>query len=465
MNITSITNNIKKRGFLGAAKSYSKKMLRSDTPTTEKSPAHKYTILLLTNKDSDNVGDQIIEACDVSILHAIMKNLGISNYKIVSKPATIVKEPYDKPDGEHLNNARKLIQDCDVVIYGGTPVFNYLYQTFYKRTSLTIDIAGEYGKPVILSAIGVDRYDEGNEKCERISAAINQPHVRLVTTRDNFDTLVKFRRPEHSSLPMSTVSDPAVFAGPVFLPFLSEHSDSKKKIGLFILRRNGFTDNYFDFPGTAAARFWLDLAAELERRGYDYEFLTSGHFGDEAFLDYLIRNYNVPPAKCIFNVNSPEFLAEKISSYDGVISCRLHPSIISFALDVPCIGINWNNKVSGFYHNIGYDDRVLYVDQLSAVGVADKIEQVMKEGIHKDETFIMSVYRTLFQSIKEIFAPESDAEAYSLEELSDILPPYGGTSEKEQLAKLRRKFRRTYQGYNNLFDKLSECKKSKEDAQ
>ena len=36
----------------------------------------KITILLLTNRDSDNVGDQVIEASDIGLLHALMKNLG-----------------------------------------------------------------------------------------------------------------------------------------------------------------------------------------------------------------------------------------------------------------------------------------------------------------------------------------------------------------------------------------------------
>ena len=131
MNLTSIKENIKKRGLIGAIKSYTKKFLETNSPN-DSADSHPYTILLLTNKDSDNVGDQVIEACDVSILHAIMKNLNITNYKIVSKPATIVKEPYDQPTGAHLDHARQLIQESDIVIYGGTPVFNYLYQTFYK---------------------------------------------------------------------------------------------------------------------------------------------------------------------------------------------------------------------------------------------------------------------------------------------------------------------------------------------
>ena len=37
----------------------------------------KFTILLLTNRDSDNVGDQVIEASDIALLHSVMQNLKI----------------------------------------------------------------------------------------------------------------------------------------------------------------------------------------------------------------------------------------------------------------------------------------------------------------------------------------------------------------------------------------------------
>ena len=47
------------------------------------------------------------------------------------------------------------------------------------------------------------------------------------------------------------------------------------------------------------------------------------------------------------------------------------------------------------------------------------------------EDFIMSVYRTLFQALKDILAPDSDLVPYTLTELSEKLPPYGGTSEKK----------------------------------
>ena len=88
--------------------------------------------------------------------------------------------------------------------------------------------------------------------------------------------------------------------------------EGKKTIGLFILRANGFSDNNIDFSSAQAATFWLDMIDEITLRGYDYELLTSGHFGDEAFVDYLTRFRKVKRRKCVFYLDSPEKLISKI---------------------------------------------------------------------------------------------------------------------------------------------------------
>lgn len=48
-----------------------------------------------------------------------------------------------------LQNAKDAISQADLIVFGGAPVFNYLYQTFYERTALTLEIAQQFNKPVI----------------------------------------------------------------------------------------------------------------------------------------------------------------------------------------------------------------------------------------------------------------------------------------------------------------------------
>lgn len=441
----------------------------------------KLKILLLTNRDSDNVGDQVIEASDIALLHAVMGNLGYarSQYTINSRAASIVTKKYmASRDPKHLKTAEKEISEADLVLFGGAPVFNYGYQNFYERTALTLELAQKYEKPVIFSAVGIEAYNENNAKCQRLKATLNFDCVKQITTRDGLERLEKYK--ENEQLTIGLVSDPAVFSAPVFASYTKKKpvvvvkkkfgifpvkieipptKPAKKKIGIFVLRANGFTDNKVDFPKEEAAQLWLDLMAELKKRGYSYELITSGHFGDEAFLDYLIRNYDVKLSKCVFNMNSPEELFAKMAEYDGVVSCRLHPSIISFSMNIPAVSLIWNTKVVGFYNGIGYPNRAIERADFNAVAITDRLEAAMAEGVEKDTTYLMSVYESLFHGIRQVFCPEKTTmEPYDYDKLLSELPAFKGTSKNEKLLKLQRKFRRVYELCNKRLDQNTELK-------
>lgn len=419
-----------------------------------------YKILLLTNRDSDNCGDQVIEACDLSLLKAVMKNLKIDNYKINSRAASIVSQKYvETKNPELLKTAHSVIADSDIVVFGGAPLFNYDHQIFYERTAVTLEIAEQYHTPVIFSAIGIETYDEENEKCQRLKKTLNFDCVKQITTRDHIELLEKFKARE--DLLIGKVSDPAVLASKIFDGLKEPQvKKNKKKVGIFVLRAYGFTDNGIALPKAEAAALWKGVIKELEERGYDYELLTSGHFGDEAFLDNLIREYGVDEKKCAFNINSPEILVNKIASFDAVVTCRLHPSIISFALKVPAIGLIWNSKVTGFYDSIGYSDRAISTEGLTPQVLANKLEEVMEQGVVQDTKYLNTVYETLFFGIKKCLNIEDDTLVpYTYEELMEKMPEFPGTTPEEQQEKIKRKFRRAYRNYNSLQDKNAANKK------
>ncbi|MGC4175898.1 hypothetical protein, partial [Demequina sp.] len=76
------------------------------------------------------------------------------------------------------------------------------------------------------------------------------------------------------------------------------------------------------------------------------------------------------------------------------------------------------------------------------------IEKAMAEGVTKDEAFLWSVYETLFNGIKGIFAPTSERTAYTYAELGTTLPRYEGTSPAAYKEKLRNKAKRANEYYN-----------------
>ena len=118
----------------------------------------KIRVLLLTNRDSDNVGDQIIEATVISLLRTVARNLSIADesFEISSRAAGIISKKYLRTGDESLlDPARKAISQADLLIFGGAPLFNYKYQSFYRRTIRTVELAQEYGVPTLFSSIGV----------------------------------------------------------------------------------------------------------------------------------------------------------------------------------------------------------------------------------------------------------------------------------------------------------------------
>ena len=421
---------------------------------------HPKTILMITNRGSDNCGDQILEASDIALVRTVMKNLHISRfrYTILSRDAGLVPKIYvEKRDPKDLVMAEKTIASSDLVLFGGAPMFNHLYQIFYERTALMIELAQKYDRNVLFSAIGIEAYDDDSPKCRRIRDAANLPCVRSITTRDDYDALQKMKQRE--DLVIGKVPDPAVFCDRVFRRF-SAHTDTarkKKKIGVFVLRSRGFEDNRMPFSHESAVEFYRQLYLELENRGYDSCFLTSGHFADEATLEKLVSDCGVPRQKCVMTMLSPEQMFSEISACDGIISCRLHPSIVAYACGIPSIGIEWNKKVSGFYDSIGYSERVIPVQDLTAEHTVHLLETAMEKGVSKDTEYMYRLYKNLFEGIRDVFCPgRTDLTPYTMEELTGHIAPFKGTKDAEKKLKLDRKFKRIYVKYNDLQEKLGE---------
>lgn len=436
-------------------------------------------ILLLTNCDSDNLGDQVIKASDIGLLHVVMRNLGWdqNEHRVISKPAAIVSKKYiETKDVSLLTTVNKTIASCDMILFGGAPMFNYRYQIFYERTATILDLAEKYHKPVVFSAIGIESYDEQDERCQRLKSALHQRCVKQITTRDGLEELKQYSA--NQTIPLGKVADPAVFSSSVFRKWRTkkeaqEQHRTERKIGLFVLRGGGFKDNGYDLSREDAKKLWVSLVQELKERGLRYELLTSGHFGDEAFLDALIRDCNIPASHCVFNMNTPEQLIEKIASYDAILSTRLHPSIISYSLGVPALSLIWNNKVERFYENIGYPDRAIPVTQFNPGEVADRLQEIIQLGVKRDPEYMISVYESLFEGVRQCLSDltsqetcqqhDADALPYDYETVCRLCPDYPGTSDDMLNQKLVRKFRRTYSKYNALHHSLDRSGEQKKE--
>lgn len=105
--------------------------------------------------------------------------------------------------------------------------------------------------------------EEGDSRCQRLKEALKSDCVRQITTRDDFESLKKFV--DNKDIFLDKVSDSAVFADAVFENY--RKPTEKKKVGIFILRAEGFKDNDIDYTKEDAASLWKGLITELEEKG------------------------------------------------------------------------------------------------------------------------------------------------------------------------------------------------------
>lgn len=413
---------------------------------------NKTRVLVLTNRDSDNVGDQIIEASVISLLKTVARNLSLDeqSFVISSRAAGLISKRYLKTgDEELLRSARKSISESDLLVFGGAPLFNYKYQSFYRRTIKTVELANEYDVPTIFSSIGVEPFAVEDPRSQALKKALSLPVVKQITTRDDLKSVEAYTA--GTSIATELVADPAVFADRVFEEVGrsrgSQKKNSSETIGLVVTRAGIFADNGIDFTEHDQQRFWLDVIRELDEQGLKYRLLTTGHFTDEIFLDSLVRQHGIPAKNVAFTVNSPDELIQELRKCDAVIAYRLHASITSFALGIPSIGLSWNFKVPEFYKAVGYSERSINPDNWNVRCVVSALNLAMQEGVTKDEQYLHSVYRTLFEGVKAVVSPESSARPYTYAEVLDALPRYAGTTQRDYKAKVQRKLRRSYDFY------------------
>lgn len=411
-------------------------------------------VLLITNRDSDNVGDQLIEESALSLLRKVLADLGVAagDYTITSRAAGMIPKRYaETGDPALLAEARRAIGAADVVVFGGAPLFNYAYQEFSARTAGALAVARELDVPVIFSSIGIEGFDPAHPRARALQEAVAAADVRQITTRDDLDSLR--RLVAGTRIPIARVADPVVLADAVFagLPAPRRAEGAPRRIGLVVTRTGLFADNGVRFSEAEQRRFWMDVIAEVEARGDDYRLFTTGHFSDEAFLDGLVRAEGIPTGKVAFAVNSPEELLAEIRACDGVIAFRLHASIAAYAFGIPSVGLSWNPKVRAFYSSIGLPDRSLEPAHWSAARAVAALEKAMSEGVTKDEDYVRSVYDSLFSAMKSVVAPDSERVPVSSAALRDELPRFAGTTPGQYRDKLRSKFRRTYESYRKYY--------------
>ena len=259
-----------------------------------------------------------------------------------------------------------------VVVGGG--LIKYKYQNFHLMLTALIEVAEELNVPLVINAAGVEGYSAEDARCQLLKNSLNKNIVKSITTRDDIETLNQgYLR--NNQTHRAKVADPAVYSDEMY----QQKKKTSNVYGIGLVRGGIFLDNERDFKPTEIAHFYAELILEMEKRNLNYQLFTNGFSADSELVELIEKNIGGKN----LNVIEPQKdgdLIKTISAFKGVVAARLHANIISYALNIPSIGLVWNDKLALFGKDIGYPERFFEHHELNAEKVVDALVLATEQG-------------------------------------------------------------------------------------
>lgn len=323
-------------------------------------------VLLIGLGKNTNLGDGVIECCTKYLLRKAFSEL---NVKCIIDSMDIIEDDY------------ACIINYDILVFAGGGIIKYRYQSFYDYISKIIGIADKYHIPVIFNAVGVEGYDENDERCIQLKNAVNCSCVKGITVRDDINIL-KNKYITNERIYIKKVSDPAVWASTVY----KKRKKETELIGLGVIREGIFESNGIKIERENIFKLWKNIIEELDKRKQKWKIFTNGWSSDMKFAINLMKFMGrekeidelvIPVPK------TTDDLVDIISGFKGVIAGRLHANIISYSLDIPSIGIVWNEKCVFWGKAIGYPERFFCVNEFYPEQITDQCFKAVSEGYQR----------------------------------------------------------------------------------
>lgn len=157
------------------------------------------------------------------------------------------------------------------------------------------------------------------------------------------------------------------------------------------------------FSNEKLIKFWSNIITELNRRKVKWQIFTTGSSDDNMLalkILEVIGGENVKSNK-IFPRNVEE-LVQIISSYDRIISFRLHSHIIAYSLGVPSVGIWWDNKITDFFEKTNHIENVFSIEH-NVNNIIDNVlnlEKESKEKLSCNQDITKKIFEQLCDSIQ-----------------------------------------------------------------
>ena len=251
------------------------------------------------------------------------------------------------------------LHGADLIVFAGGGLVKFHRQNFYSPIDDVTRFAKKNRIPVLFNAVGVEGYDIANPKCTILKQALRRDCVRMVTTRDDAETL-KREYGLAPQIPVSMVGDPALWVPEVYN--VAWQGEKSGVIGLNAIRPAIFGGYGEPINPEELLGLYRGLVRLCLKNGFKVQVFTNGALADNDFARSIIGSCedlkgNPQVSICLPTTDSE--LISAISGYERFLAARLHASIIGTSMGIPNASLVWNRKQRFFGAAMGTGENYL----------------------------------------------------------------------------------------------------------
>lgn len=283
--------------------------------------------------------------------------------------------------GKRINEFfQSSFENSDIIVVDGAGLLEYSFNEYQESLLLISKIAEEKKIPVLYNAIGTaGAFNTNDYRCRVLMKAMHSPAIRYVSARDSKDLVQNY---VGENLVVQQYADAAVCLSEAYN---IRAKDNRMRIGIGLIRGTALQSYNTQFFESEWIDLFCDIALELQKRGYDFYFFTNGFIKDYELGEKVIERLSLSSDYLINRPVDAHQLAETISGFSAMITCRMHSVIAGFSMGIPAIALSWNTKLNKFMTFVGNPDRVIDVSEFEASIIVDKMEKSLNQGYTKKQ--------------------------------------------------------------------------------
>lgn len=292
-------------------------------------------------------------------------------------------------DSEDIQRFEAALQQSDfLMIGGGNAIFDLSPATLSaQRFDQVVSLAKQHQLPIFVSSIGIGPFCT---KKQQNAAIATLKKCDFVSFRDK-RSLEYLKNAGH---PAAYASVDPVFLLPEVETFeqLKAQKKLQQRIGICVI----------DYRITGCSRKdYLNYLKDMKNLIHDLAtakkeiILFSSEVQDYETIETLYADFLKEPQVNVVFVKEKEDLLALYQSLNLVIGTRMHSMIVAVSQFVPIIGLSWQQKVVEMFKNLGIEEDVLAIADLSkkreilSKKIDEKLENTDQELIemrrHKEE--------------------------------------------------------------------------------